>query len=319
MPPATNDAATGRRARSRNRRRPTRSEPRMSATRRSEIAELAEAVSAAYCPTGPVDPLRIAAEKQITFSFGDYGEAFDGMLECRSGRFHIFCNRARVGERSSPRARFTAAHELGHFYIDEHRNALASGRVPPHLSHCEFESPLLAEQEADHFAANLLMPARRFSRAAPAAGMGFDSVLAMVHTFQVSLSSAAVRYANLNVYPCMVLKWHWRGTVWKCVSNSMFRRRFRQVFELPERLPPDSATRQALDQKKPPDCGYFRTGTLASLWFPWVRRDDLLDVVLTEEAVPMGRYGALTMLYPRLDCPIFGAAVRRGKTTRRPR
>jgi hypothetical protein len=283
----------------------------MPAERSCEIAELAEAVSETYCPVGAVDPQRIAAAKGITVSAGNYGKAFDGMLECRVGRFHIFCNVARLGSPTSPRARFTMGHELGHYYIDEHRNALASGRIPPHLSRCEFESALAAEQEADHFAAHLLMPTERFRRAARGTGRGFSGVLALVEQFGVSLTSAAVRYATVDVAPCAVIKWHWRGHAWKCFSSSMFRRHFQQVFELPERLPADSATRLALAQEDKPQCGYFQSGTLASVWFPWVRRDDTLDVVLIEEAVPLGRYGALTMLYPRLDCPVFSPAAAR--------
>ena len=281
----------------------------MSPERSREIAELAEIIGETYCPTGPVDPRRVAEQKEITVSFGDYGEAFDGMMECRSGRFHIFCNATRVGPPDSPRARFTMGHELGHYYIDEHRNALASGRSPPHLSRCEFESPLLAEREADHFAAGLLMPATRFRRRAAGAGRGFRGILTMVQEFRASLTSTAVRYATLDVAPCAVIKWHWRGYVWKCFSRSMFRRRYQQVYDVPEKLPEGSATRLALAQQATPECGYFQSGTLASAWFPWVRREDLLDVVLTEEAVPMGRYGALTILYPRSHCPVFGVAA----------
>ena len=290
-------------------------QPAMSAERRREVAELAETVSEAHCSRGAVDARSVAESKGISVSFGDYGEAFDGMLECRHGQFHIFCNLARLRLAKSPRARFTLGHELGHYYIDEHRNALMSGRIPPHLSRCEFESPLLAEQEADHFAANFLMPEDRFRRFAQGAGRGFSPVLSLLGEFGTSLTSTAVRYASLNLSPCAVIKWHWRGHTWTCFSSSMFRRRFRQVYRMPEKLPADSATRLALAQRAPPDCGYFRSGTLASAWFPRVRSADVLDVVLIEEASPLGRYGALTMLYPPRDCAIFGwPAQRRPRT-----
>ncbi len=96
---------------------------------------------------------RIAAAKAITVSFGRYGDAFDGMLEHRAGRFHIYANLQRLLREDSPRARFTLGHELGHYYIDEHRNALTAGAVPAHRSGSEYESRLLPEQEADCFAA----------------------------------------------------------------------------------------------------------------------------------------------------------------------
>jgi len=85
----------------------------------------------------------------------------------------------------------------------------------------------------------------------------------------------------------------------------MFRRHFRQMFEVPEKLTEDCATLKALAQQPVPECGYFHNGTLSSAWFPFVRHDDLLDVVLVEEAIPLGRYGALTLLSPMPDCPIL--------------
>jgi len=268
-------------------------------------------VSECHGQSGPVVPAVIAGSKGITLSYGDYGSAFDGMLEYRAGRFHIYCNTALTGAPESPRARFTVAHELGHYYLDEHRNALVSRRVAPHPSHCDFESPLLAELEADHFAANLLMPDRRFRRSVAGLGMGFGAVLALTASYGTSLTSAAVRYVSVNAEPCAAVKWHWQCHEWKCFSSSMFRRRFQRVFRAPARLPEGSATRLALAQMEVPECGYFRSGTLASIWFPYVRREDTLDVVLVEEAVPMGCYGALSLLYPCPDCLVFGPGRRR--------
>lgn len=278
----------------------------MSPARRAEIAELAEAVSVTHTTTGAVNPRRVAAQRGISTSFGDYGDAFDGMLEYKNGRFHIFANLARLREADSPRTRFTMGHELGHYFIDEHRNALASGKVSPHLSRCEFESLLLAEQEADHFAANFLMPASRFREAAAGKRSGFDGVLELAGEFGTSLTSTAIRCATMDISPCVVIKWHWHGYKWKYFSRSMFRRHFKEVVEVPEKLPAECATRRALAHEAPPDCGFFQNGTLASSWFPWVRHEDFLDVVLVEEAVPLGRYGALAMLYPRRGCPILG-------------
>jgi hypothetical protein len=293
--------------------RPRTAEPSLSEERGREIAELAEAVSEEHCPRERISPEHVARKKGITLSFGEYGDAFDGMLKYRSGRFHIFCNLARLGTRDSPRARFTMAHELGHYYIDEHRNALASGRIPPHPSHCEFESSLVTEQEADRFAANFLMPGERFRRRAMGSGRGLAAVVGLADEFGTSLTSTAVRYTEFDVSPCAVVKWHWWGFGWRCFSSSMFRRRFQRVFRVPEKLPEGSATRLALEQKKRPERGYFQSGTLASVWFPRVRREDTLDVVLIEEAIPLGRYGALTMLYPQLACPVLSRKERCGR------
>jgi len=266
--------------------------------RLDEIAELGEAVADEHCPVGVVEPQAIAAAKGITLSFGQYGDAFDGMLEHKAGTFHIFCNLQRLRRPDAPRARFTLAHELGHYYIDEHRNALAASRAPAHQSQCDYESPILAEQEADHFAANLLMPLARFLAKAGPARPGLEGILSLAKRFNTSVTSMAIRYAAADVSPCAVVKWTWKGYAWKHLSSSTLRASLRRTFESPADLAEDSPTRRALAGEAPPQAGYFRAGTTASAWFPRIARGDRRDAIFIEEAIPLRRYGVLTFLYP---------------------
>ncbi|HET6429853.1 MAG TPA: ImmA/IrrE family metallo-endopeptidase [Phycisphaerae bacterium] len=277
--------------------RPAVSRQLVAPDRRIEIAELAEAVADEHCPSLPVDPLAIARANRITHSFGPYGEAFDGMLEHKDGRFHIFCNLDRLARPDAPRARFTLAHELGHYYIDEHRHALAAGRAAAHRSACEYESPILAEQEADLFAANLLMPAGRFGARARAAAPGLDGVLALAAAFGTSVTATAIRYAAADVRPCAVIKWNWSGYAWKWLSSSVFQARLTRTFEAARDLTEDSPTRKALAREEPPDPGYFQAGTTAAAWFPRVAGGDWRDAILVEQAIPLGKFGVLTFLH----------------------
>ena len=114
------------------------------------IGELAEAVAEEHAPSGHTEPEKILASNKITLSFGNYGDAFDGMLEHLNGRFHVYANLNRLRTRDSGRARFTLAHELGHYYIDDHRRALQSGSTPRHASQTDFQSKNPVEVEADH-------------------------------------------------------------------------------------------------------------------------------------------------------------------------
>ncbi|MGB2823276.1 MAG: ImmA/IrrE family metallo-endopeptidase [Phycisphaerae bacterium] len=270
---------------------------RLTQARRDEIAELAEAVAGEHCPTGPVEPGQIARTRRITISFGPYGDAFDGMLEHRWGRFHIFCNLGRVGRPQAPRARFTLAHELGHYYIDEHRCALASGRCPAHRSVCDYESANLAEQEADHFAANLLMPRPRFLVAARAATPGLAGIVSLAETFAASLTSTAIRYAACDAAACAVVKWTSGCYAWKWLSSATFQARFRRTVEAPQQLAAGSPTARAVAGERP-EGDFFEAGTTASAWFPGVKSGEYRDVILIEQAVPLGRYGVLTFLRP---------------------
>jgi hypothetical protein len=268
------------------------------AARRAEIAALAEAVADEHAATGRVEPAEIARAQRITTSFGDYGEAFDGMLELQRGRWHIYCNRRRAGGPDAPRARFTLAHELGHYFLDAHRNALAAGGIAAHRSQCDHESPILAEQEADHFAAHLLLPTGRFLAKAKAATPGLGGVLAVAEHFGTSITATAIRFAAADAAVCAVVKWSWRGYAWRRLSASILRAGLRMTFRSPADLPADGPTRRALAREDPPEAGWFEAGTVASAWFPRVGPGEPRDWILIEQAIPLGRFGVLTFLSP---------------------
>jgi hypothetical protein len=273
----------------------------LSDAREQEIANLAEAVADEYCPKDRVDPLMVARAERITMSFNNYGPSFDGMLEHRGGRFHIYCNLERVEWQESPRARFTIGHELGHFFIDEHRNALSSGKAPRHGSLCEYESDLLVEREADCFASNLLMPPSRLLQATKREKAGMAGVLVVAALFDTSVTSTAIRYARADKFPLLVMKWGSNGLVWKWFSQSMFHAGYRKVHSTIETIPEACPTRKALSGETPPSAGFFESGTTRAAWFPFIKDHNTRNTILMEQAIALGRYGVLTILYPIPD------------------
>jgi Zn-dependent peptidase ImmA (M78 family) len=269
----------------------------LSANRSRDIACLAATVADDYFPDQRIDPLLILRDRGITYSFGDYSQAFDGVLECKDNRFHVYCNTTRCGYPPSPRARFTLAHELGHYYIDEHRRALLSGRADPHTSYCEFQSKWRVEREADLFATSLLMPPHRFERSLESAPHGIEGILHLKEEFGTSITSTAIRYVKHDVMPCAVIKWHSDEYGWRWVSESMCKRGLVQTRDKVNDLSRDLATTMALQDVDPPEKGYHEKGGTAAYWFP-DRRPDANDPILREQAVSLGRFGALTFLYP---------------------
>ena len=266
--------------------------------RKDDIADLAAALADAHWTADRFDPAALARHNRISLSFGPYGDTFDGMLEHRAGRFHIYANLDRVASHDTPRARFTLAHELGHYTIDNHRLALAAGRAPAHRSTCDHQSPNLAEQEADHFAANMLMPASRFVPRAKRVTVGLEGILELALAFGTSLTSTAIRYAAADIAPCAIVKWQHRRYAWKWLSSATFASRFRRTVEAPDQLPPDSPTALALAGAAPTDRPFHQAGTTAAAWFPRVQPGEYRDVILIEQAVSLGRYGVLTFLTP---------------------
>ncbi len=124
--------------------------------RDTEIRELAEAISLEYFPVTLVIPEIIARDNGITYSYGHYVSAFDGLLEHRFGKFHIFLDLDRNPDRAGYRMRYTFAHELGHYFIDEHRNAIKTAKVKEHHSFNSTDAKNPAEKEADYWILSII-------------------------------------------------------------------------------------------------------------------------------------------------------------------
>lgn len=271
-----------------------KSSRRLSREREQVLSDLAEEVASRQAL--PVVPQVLLQSLGITSSFNDYGDAFDGMLECRSGLFHVYCNLARVESADSPRARFTLAHELGHYFIDEHRNALASGAAAAHPSFCDYQSPEMVEVEADCFASSLLMPWQRFSRSAKKAAAGLNGVIELAKQFSTSISATALRYLRFtDAAPSIIVKWNRDGFGWKRLSTAAYEQGLRRTIEDPGELPVGSATELVLSGRAD---GVVERGTTAAAWFPFIQSGSFRNALFKEHAVSLGRYGALTMLFP---------------------
>lgn len=273
------------------------SNPRLTAEREIEIAELAEFLAEDRFPGKPIEPAAIAKSVEIGVITGHYDDKFDGMLEHDSGRFFIYCNLDRVDSMDSPRGRFTLAHELGHYYIPEHHNALGSGKAPKHQSHCDFESKNPIELEADHFASCLLMPSERFRKRAKKLVGGLEGIRQLSSEFRTSLTSAAIRYAKLDLLKCVIIKWDREGYGWKWLSPSAYAEGWRKTIEEPARLIPGSATERLISGTITGQ-EINRTGTTAAHWFPFISVGSHRDCILIEEAITLGRFGTLTLLSP---------------------
>ncbi len=92
--------------------------------------------------------------------------------------------------------RFSVAHELGHYFLDGHPEAVLANGF--HQSQGGFGSRNRHEQEADIFAACLLMP-REHVRALlrRTSCRGLAAIEELADLAKVSLSAAAFRYAEL--------------------------------------------------------------------------------------------------------------------------
>lgn len=194
--------------------------------RRISIAvEQAEALTERLSVTqAPVDPFSIAKSEGnlLRLCLGNYKDAFDGRLEYLPDRKRFLCYVNTKYDRlnddfHAPRTRFSLAHELGHFFIDSHHEYLrAGGRA--HSSRSEYLASMPVEQQADAFAAHLLMPDRFFKPIVNQGEPTIEIIADLAHSFNTSFVSTARRviecthfYAAVAALRDNQIAWMWRS------------------------------------------------------------------------------------------------------------
>ncbi len=119
--------------------------------------------------TFPVEPITIAHELDIeVVAQPANAQGVSGML-MRVGNSYGIAHATHLDNPGFER--FSVAHELGHYFLPGHVDAVFDSRGI-HESHAGFGSADRYELEADHFAAALLMPRQMFSAALRRAGYG---------------------------------------------------------------------------------------------------------------------------------------------------
>jgi hypothetical protein len=248
----------------------------------------------------PIDPATIASARRIAVENYDvFPRGCYGALVREGDRFRIMVSAAcpTPGHR-----RFTISHELGHYHIDGHVEALLStSRVAYSLGSDYRGGKDPREVEADAFASELLMP-RRF--AAPTVSKlrpGLQAVRDISSGFDVSLSAAAVRLADLSPEPLVVILSSGRVIEWASFSGAFApfwwaRRKAKGSW-----APPRSATLSLASAPERVLAGHEETGcSLLDEWF-----DEAPAVEVEEEALGLGTFRrVLTILYcPELPDP----------------
>jgi Zn-dependent peptidase ImmA (M78 family) len=141
-----------------------------------------------------VDPIAIATSKGIVVEPKPSAvKGVSGMLVKAGDTFGIMY---ATHVPSKGFQKFCVAHELGHYCIGGHADALLAHG--PHYSNAHFTSDDPFEMEADYFAAALLMPELAFRKEANRQDPGLAAVEALAKACETSLTATAIRYAGLT-------------------------------------------------------------------------------------------------------------------------
>lgn len=176
----------------------------------------------------PVDPLFIIKEEPLLYAEGDdFADAFDGRLEYLGPKYLLVYNtkyNRRQGANLHPRVRFTIAHELGHYFLDAHRNLLRKGTTQYSCTTEKFNSAIEIELQADYFATGLLMPSGLVSPFVNRTSEpDLNAIKDIAGKCQVSMTSMMLRWIKLSHFPCGLFSVKLNGEIsWGWVSETLF-------------------------------------------------------------------------------------------------
>jgi Zn-dependent peptidase ImmA (M78 family) len=236
-----------------------------------------------------IDPEAIAAEKGILVQpKPDTAEGVSGMLVKVGDEFGIMY---ATNIRSRGFQRFSIAHELGHYCIDGHADALLATGV--HQSHANFASHDPFEQEADYFAAALLMPEVAFRKEMNRYDPGLACVENLAKACETSLTSTAIRFANLTRDGVAVILSKGMEIDYCFMSEGL--KQAKGITWLRKGAPVPTATLTSRFIQQPENVRVGARDTAVCHLNDWMDGDRVYRVV--EEVVGLGQYGrTLTVL-----------------------
>ena len=148
----------------------------------------------------PTDPIEIAESLGILVQPATLG-GVSGMLVRYGNEFGI-TYAAHIGNEGFER--FCIAHEIGHYRIPGHIDAIFAHR-DTHKPHADFVIGNRYEREADHFAASLLMPDALFTREMRSLKDGLQAIETLAARCVTSLTAAAIRYVQKARVPVAMI------------------------------------------------------------------------------------------------------------------
>lgn len=237
----------------------------------------------------PVDPIAIARSKEIVVQAKPpANDGFSGMLARVGETYGILYSTFIDNEGFQS---FSVAHELGHYFLSGHMEHVL--RTGQHQSRAGFGSADPYEQEADFFAAALLMPEDLIKPLLKRNDDGLALVRRVAGECRASLTAAAIRYARLtNSAVAVVVSTD--GTVnFTIFSDGMKDAKVRWL-RPGSAIPSSSVTAQFIAEEGNVPNAQSAAGTAnLSEWFECPTSHDV-----TEEVVGLGSYGkALTVIY----------------------
>jgi Zn-dependent peptidase ImmA (M78 family) len=236
-----------------------------------------------------VDPEAIASRKGIAVQpKPNTAQGVSGML-IKSGDDFGIMYATNIPSRGFQR--FSISHELGHYFIEGHPEALLVNGI--HQSRANFVSADPYEQEADYFAAALLMPERAFAKAIDDHSAGLECIDALAKACETSLPATAIRYASLTRDGIAVLLSCGQSIEWCFMSDGL--KQAKGLAWVRKGTPVPGGTLSAEFNKSPENVRSGQRDAADGRLNDWM--DGERSYRVTEDVVGLGHYGrTLTVL-----------------------
>ena len=248
----------------------------------------------------PIDPEWIAGEVGLTVREAGLSPGVYGALWKKGGAFGIIISPdcPTVGHR-----RFSVAHELGHYHIDGHVEAMFARD----LGTVESRGGLFrnrkdpCEREADWFASELLVPTALFVSRVRDQDGGIERIRGLADEFETSLSMMAIRYAEVTTRAVASILSRDGQIEWAAFSERI--REHDWSWDLGKRdvVPPNTATSRMVGHTGSLSRTTGSDSGLACEWFEGAPP----DLELEEDVISLGSFGRLLtlLLIPHLPDP----------------
>lgn len=238
----------------------------------------------------PVDPRQLAAKRGITIEAKPLKDCY-GCLLRQGDHFGIAYSSSLANEGM---INFTIGHELGHYFLEGHAEALFPGGAGLHQSAGPFKSADPREREADHFAVGLLLPEALFVKELRRSDGGLEAVKSLAELCKTSLTATAIRYATLAEDPVAIIV-ATNGSVDFCFLSVPLREHRGLVWQ-PKgtKIPKDTPTAKLTADSTAIEKSQERAGECS--FSDWL--EGAPEMECTEEVVGLGRFGqTLTVLW----------------------
>ena len=250
---------------------------------RSRVVErLAESVLETFGRTAPpIDVTAIASAEGVLLAPGDYGPNFFGRIEYHASvrKFILYHPNLARGLPDYWVTRFSIAHELGHYYIPDHRKLLIEGKE--HSSAPGFVCENKLEREADLFASVLLIPDSTARRLWQKNQLSIKRILEIGAHCETSAVAAGIRGARGSEETIVVVLSKASEILFAAASEEAQARRLAWISRdrVPDESPSAKATRQNVANTT------YEGRVSARIWYP------AADAGLGcwEEAIRLGR------------------------------